>query len=47
VSLEGKEWKKRNDQVEEIEVNGRGGFWRLTFLPNTKLSSFSGTQKLY
>jgi len=26
--------------VEEIEENGRGGLWGLTFLHNTKLFSF-------
>jgi len=33
--------------VEEIEKNGRGGIWGLTFLHNTKPSSFGGTKKLY
>jgi len=41
---EGKTWEKRNEQVEEVEENGRGG---LTFLHNTKPSSFGGTKKLY
>jgi len=34
VSLErneGKAWEKRNEQVEEIEKNGRGGLWRVNF----------------
>jgi len=33
--------------VEEIKENGRGGLWGLTFLQNTKPSSFWGTKKLY
>jgi hypothetical protein len=33
--------------VEEIEENGRGGLWGLTFLHDTKPSSFGGTKKLY
>jgi len=37
--------------VEEIEENWRGGeggtLGGLTFLHNTKLSSFGGTKKLY
>jgi len=32
--------------VEEIEENGRGGFWGLAFLHSTKPSSFGGTKKL-
>ena len=39
--------KKRKEQVEEIEENGRGGLRGLTFLHNTKPSSFEGTKKLY
>jgi len=31
---------KMNEQVEEIEENLKGGFWGLTFLHNTKSSSF-------
>jgi len=30
-SLEGKVWEKMNEQVEEIEENGRGGFWGVNF----------------
>jgi len=44
---EGKAWEKKNEQVEEKEENGRGGLWGLTFLHNTKSSSFGGTKKLY
>jgi len=33
--------------VEEIEENEKRGFWRLTFLHNTKPSSFCGTKKLH
>jgi len=29
---EGKAWKKRNEQVEEIEENGRGGLWGVNFI---------------
>jgi len=29
--LEGKAWEKRNEQVEEIEENGRGGLWGANF----------------
>jgi hypothetical protein len=39
--------KKRNEQVEEIEENGREELWGLTFLYNIKPSSFGGTKKLY
>jgi len=28
---EGKAWEKRNEQVEEIEENGRGGLWGVSF----------------
>ena len=38
--MEGKTWEKRNEQVEEIEKNGRGGLEGLTFLHNIKPSSF-------
>jgi len=41
--LEGKgrkAWKKRIEQLERIEESGMGGLWGLTFLHNTKLSSF-------
>ena len=44
---EGKAWEKRNDQVEEIEENERGGFWGISFSSNTKPSSFGGTKKFY
>jgi len=37
---EGKTEKKMNEQVEEIEKNGRGKLWGLTFLHNTKTSTF-------
>jgi len=37
---ERKVWEKGNEQVEEIEKNGRGGFWKLSFLHNTKPTSF-------
>ena len=33
--------------MKKIEENGRGGLGGLTFLHNTKLSSFGGTKKLY
>jgi len=33
--------------VEEIKKNGRRGLWGLTFLHNTKPSSFGGIKKLY
>jgi len=38
---------KRNEKVEEIKENGRGGLWGLIFFHNTKPSSFGGTKKLY
>ena len=40
-------WKKRKEQVEEIDDIERRGFWGFIFLHNTKPSSFGGTQKLY
>jgi len=43
----GKDLGKKNEQVEEIAENMRKGFWGLTFLHNTKPSSFEGTKKLY
>jgi hypothetical protein len=33
--------------VEAIEKNKNGWSWGLTFLHNTKFSSFGGTKKLY
>jgi len=40
-------WKKRKEQVEEIDDVERGRLWGFIFLHNTKSSSFGGTQKLY
>jgi len=29
--MKGKAWEKRNEQVEEIEENGREGLWEVNF----------------
>jgi len=45
--MEGKTSEKRNEQLEEIEKNGRKELWGLNFLRNTKLFLSGRTKRLY